>query len=385
MTDIVCVVADLARNPLYTAMQFAGALGGAPRVTVAGPSSGPLWPPMAQEAPRPRELPRPWPWTPAARRTLRELARGAHLLYAFKAMPGSLGLALGVGRGLDIPVALHLDDWDAGFFHDVSPLRRWGRGLRDLRNPSGDLYLRGMERWIPEVAFLTVSSRALQRRFGGTLVRQGVDVHRFDPALHPQDEARARLGLPPDVPVAVFAGTPRAHKGLEDLLGAMRRLRVPLQLLVAGVADDALAGALRAGGATVRGSYAFSQSGWVLGAADFAVIPQRDSPFARHQLPAKLLHAQALALPTLITDVGDAHELVGGSAPAGLVVPAGDPDALVEGLETLACDSGRRARMAVEARRRAVHEHGWPAMRDTLEALLLQEGFSVPRAERADS
>ena len=52
-----------------------------------------------------------------------------------------------------------------------------------------------------------------------------------------QSEARARLDLPPDVPVALFFGSIRESKGLEVLLGAWPRVRQRLphaRLLIAG-------------------------------------------------------------------------------------------------------------------------------------------------------
>jgi glycosyltransferase involved in cell wall biosynthesis len=53
----------------------------------------------------------------------------------------------------------------------------------------------------------------------------------------PKDEARRRLGLPPNVPVLLFFGIVREYKGLKDVLAAMPEIQARLGkvvLLVAG-------------------------------------------------------------------------------------------------------------------------------------------------------
>ena len=66
--------------------------------------------------------------------------------------------------------------------------------------------------------------------------------------------------------------------------------------------------------------------------------------------PNVIGEAMASALPTVVTDVGDAAELVG---PAGLVVPPRAPNALAEAMLTIAGESpDERTRGGETARRR---------------------------------
>jgi len=51
-----------------------------------------------------------------------------------------------------------------------------------------------------------------------------------------------------------------------------------------------------------------------LAAADAVVIPQRDTRFARAQLPAKLIDAMAMARPIVATAVSDIPQLLDGCA-----------------------------------------------------------------------
>ena len=378
MSDLLFVVADAARNPLYTAVQFAGALAETGTHSVAGWGSGPTWFPLREE---PFDLHRLSGWRPWRDRDVRALAAVSPTavgIYAFKAMPSSFGMSLAAGKLRDLPVGLHLDDWDAGYFDGVPPLRRLVRGARDLGVPGSDLWLRWWERQIPRADFLTVSSNALQQRFGGTVVRQGVDTRRFDPARFPREEARRRLSLPADVPIAAFAGTPRKHKGIQRAARILSRGRV--RLLIAGVTDPATANELRDLGVHVVGSYPFAEAGWVWAAADVAVIPQEDTPYAHHQLPAKLLHAMALGVPVVATDIGDAKALLQGTPEAGTVIPHGDDGALVEAIERYGLDEQARRLASEEARRRAVESYGWSSMSRQLSGVLADAGIDPTAA-----
>ncbi len=69
-----------------------------------------------------------------------------------------------------------------------------------------------------------------------------------------------------------------------------------------------------------------------------------------------LVEAAAAGLPIVATDVGGNAEIVAQDV-TGLLVPAGDPQALARALEALSDDPGLRARMGEAARRWAL-EHG---------------------------
>ena len=370
MARVLLLAPDLSRNSVYPPWQLAGALARAGHEsTLAGPASGVRWPPLASELAGAVELPGRWAGLPRARAAVRA-AREVDVLYAFKAMPQSLGVGLRARKAAGRPLMLHLDDWDAGFFEGVSPLRRAWYGVRALHVPEGDLWLRVCERRVSRADALTVSSRALERRYGGTLVRQGVDTERWDPERFRREEARNRVGADPDAPMVLFLGTPRLHKGLarswlRELRGALWLVGAPREALAEAGADEALLD-----GATVRSAVPFTEATWYLAACDVFVIPQVRTPYAEHQLPAKLLHAMALGCAIVSSDVGDARELLEGSPPAGVVVPAGDDGAHRDAVRALLDDPGAARALGAEARRRAVAEHGWAAMARRLDPIV---------------
>lgn len=372
MAGVVFLVPDLGGGALYTAYQFAGALGGRPRVRMVGPAAE-VWLPLRELVEPDGVLPGANPLTSGVRRALVSQLRGAAFIYSFKALPQSFGLALWARCRLGIPVALHLDDWDGGWFAGVSVARRLWYMLRSVGRPNNELYVRAMEALVPRADVVTVSSRALQRRFGGVLVRQGVDTAAVSPARFPRAVARERLGVCAAMRVVLFLGTPQAHKGLDDLVAAYGRLdRGGVRLWIVGAAPGVRLGGP---GIELRPAVSFREACWYMAAADVFVVPQRSTPYAEHQLPAKLLQAMALGVPIVATAVGDVPELLGGEPPAGVVVPAGDVAALAEAVAGLIGDEERARALGVEARRRAEREHGWLAMAQRLRDALAPLGL----------
>ncbi|MGB9593378.1 MAG: glycosyltransferase, partial [Anaerolineae bacterium] len=93
-------------------------------------------------------------------------------------------------------------------------------------------------RWVtPRVDAVIVTSGAVKRALGdedAVVIPCGVDMARFAPM--PQAEARARLGLPADAKLVLFAGEPRPEKRLEVIQAAVALLSAQdsrVQLVVA--------------------------------------------------------------------------------------------------------------------------------------------------------
>lgn len=380
MARIGVLCADLARNPLYTPWMFGGALAFRHEVKLVGPRPTEVWAPAKGEVDTQYVLPGRSPFVKDVRAAALELTQEADLLYAFKAWASSFGLGLWLRRRLEVPLAVHLCDWDGGYFSETPTLRRAWYAMRTARNLDNELYFRAFEHLTSRADLLTVSTRSLQRRFGGSVVRQGVDADRFSPARFPRREARERLGIDPDTPVTVFVGTPAVHKGLAELILTFRELGADGgALLIVGTPPDEesrrILSEARSARVECRPSVSFSEVPWYLAAADVFCVPQRATAYAEHQLPAKILYAMALGACVLTTDVGDAREILGGEPAAGLVVPASDSGALKEAIETLLADSCRREALGKEARNRAQDLYSWRAMSAELNRLFRGVGI----------
>ena len=137
------------------------------------------------------------------------------------------------------PLILDIDDWELGFFYRGGVWGRIGR-LLNVSNPNGLPWTWLAERLVSHAHAMTVASRFLAERFGGVLVPHVRDTEAWAPERFDRAAARARLGVG-DARVVMFLGTPRGHKGVEDLVEATAGLDAARLVLVGANADSAAA------------------------------------------------------------------------------------------------------------------------------------------------
>lgn len=283
---------------------------------------------------------------------LLELADG-DVLVASKPRPTSFGLALLARARRPRPLVLDIDDWEVGFFSRSGVWGRAGRAL-NVANPNGLPWTWLVEKLVARADAITVASRFLERRFGGTLLPHVRDTDAWDPTRYDRAAARARLRVSADR-VVMFLGTPRGHKGVDDLVEAVGLLGPGVVLALVGV-DPARSGAPRWSAPSyvrVTGEIPFDDVPRYLVAADVVAVPQRDTPDTIGQVPAKLFDAMALGRPIVSTAVSMIPEILEG---CGVVVEPGDVSALAGAIKHLldnpdeAATLGRRARERCEAR-----------------------------------
>jgi glycosyltransferase involved in cell wall biosynthesis len=170
------------------------------------------------------------------------------------------------------------------------------------------------------------------------------------------------LEQPGDGPVALFFGLVRPYKGVDVLLEAWRRARLPdgARLWIAGMPRMDIAGLRAASGPDVGWVPRFvdgPELAAVFRRADLVVLPYRLADQS-----GVLFTALAFGRPLLMSAVGGFPEVA--ATGAGDLVPPDDPDALAGGLEALLGDRERRARMAAAARAAAAPDgpFGWDAI-----------------------
>ena len=190
-------------------------------------------------------------------------------------------------------------------------LRRWYLGLSD-RDPASVLVL-----------------------------RNGVPTPPSFPATH-RSSMRTALGIPDDAVMAVTVAVLRTGKGIDDLLLAAATLPddPDVRFVVAGSGPEEprlLAEADRLGllGDRVVFPGFIEDVAGLLAAADMLVHPSHADALA-----TALIHGMAAGLPAVATDVGGSREIV--DERHGVIVPAGDPQALATAIWGLASHSGRR-------------------------------------------
>jgi glycosyltransferase involved in cell wall biosynthesis len=358
------VASDLSRNATGRADLLARLLTPRYEVEVVGPRFGPeIWRPARESSVPYRSLPGARHPRFAARVPgLLELIDG-DIVYASKPLATSFGLALLARARRPRPLLLDVDDWEVGFFYRSGVGGRIGRFV-NLANPNGLPWTWMMERLVRRADAATVANRFLERRFGGTLIPHVRDTEAWDPARYSRDAARALLEAG-NRRVVMFLGTPRGHKGVDDLVEAVRGLGRDVVLAVVG-ARAGSAAAERWEGlpfVTVKGEIAFDEVPRYLAGADVVAVPQRATTDTVGQLPAKLFDAMALARPIVSTSVSMIPEVLDG---CGVVVPPNDVRALREALAGLLADPGRAAEMGRRARRRCEDEYSFRVARGRL-------------------
>jgi len=184
-------------------------------------------------------------------------------------------------------------------------------------------------RWItPRVDAVIVTSRGVKRALGdedAVVIPCGVDMARFAPM--PQAEARARLGLPSDAKLVLFAGEPRPEKRLEIIQAAVGLLAAEdsrVQLVVAS-------------------NRPHEEMPLYMNACDALALA---SDFEGS--PMVIKEAMACNLPIVSVDVGDVAEIMGGTE--GCYLCERTPEDMAAKLR-LALARGDRT----DGRRRVVH------------------------------
>jgi glycosyltransferase involved in cell wall biosynthesis len=301
-----------------------------------------------------------------------ELARLADgdVLLASKPRPTSYGIALLARRQRPRPLLLDIDDWELGFFYRSGFWGRAGRAV-NLANPNGLPWTWAMERLVGRADAVTVASRFLERRFGGTLVPHVRDTEAWDPARFDRSAGRAALGVG-DGKIVMFLGTPRGHKGVDDLVDAMAGISTARLVIVGPEPDHPSARRwAERPGVIVRGPVPFDDVPRYLAAADVVAVPQRATTDTLGQVPAKLFDAMAMARPIVSTSVSMIPEVLEG---CGMLVPPGEPRALRAVLEALLADPDRARELGRRARARCVERYSFASARSVLIPLVERLG-----------
>jgi glycosyltransferase involved in cell wall biosynthesis len=209
-----------------------------------------------------------------------------------------------------------------------------------------------------------VGSGFLKKRYGGLQLYHGVDCQSFDPARYNAKQLKGKWGFAGKT-VVLFGGIPIPHKGLEDLIAAVKMLNAP-SLRVVVIGSNSYTDLLEkiAGDFLVRfGVQPYTMLPELLSLADLIVLPQRNTPYAQAQVPGKLFDAMAMAKPIIATAVSDLPEILSG---CGWVVEPGNPTALAEAIEFVLHNPDLTAEMGWKAREKCQDKYSWDAMERVL-------------------
>jgi glycosyltransferase involved in cell wall biosynthesis len=213
-------------------------------------------------------------------------------------------------------------------------------------------------RWLPKASYPPVET-----------LLHGVDVDDARRGPEARHAARERLGLPADVPVIGNVANLTPKKDHASLLDAVVRLRTAHpDLVVLLIGTGPLESDLRERVAQlgIEGNLRFlgmrDDVLDLLSGLDVFVLSSR-----YEGLPISMLEAMAAEVACVLTRVGGIAEAVADGR-EGLLVPAGDPEALARALGQVLADPALRRRLGTAARERVQREFSIDRAVRTLEA-----------------
>ena len=330
--SILCF--DLSSNAFGRAWLLAKALSASYDVEIIGTSrKGGVWAPMADsEIPVQEFIWDRYPKFSTIKKNILDAIDG-DLILASKLMPTSFGIGLQKKYSSGKPLLLDIDDWELGFFYHSGFWGRVGRFL-NFSNPNGLPYVWRMERLIGYADGISVSNRFLQKKFQGVLLPHCRDTTILDPMKFDSDKIKEKMGFQ-NKRVVMFLGTPRPHKGLDDLLEAFKKIKASnLKLVIIGVENQQKF--LNKVDLSIRESVVvlpktpFQKLPELLSIADIIAIPQRQTSDSVGQIPARLFDAMSMAKPIIATRVSDIPEVLDG---CGYLVDPNNPSQLVNSIQ----------------------------------------------------
>jgi glycosyltransferase involved in cell wall biosynthesis len=312
-------------------------------------------------------------WDPSnvLRRVRYLRGREPDLVHAFDSRPVVIGPALNVVRRTGATLFMDWADW-------------WGRGGR-IEERSGwwvRTFFGPLETWFEEgfrtrAQGTTTTSAALASRAAGLGVDPGLIwtlPNGCEPTESPltREDARARLGVPLDVPLVLHAGVLTAAD-MAQLTGAIelvaeREPEVRLTL-VGNHKAPVPPRALSSGRVHAVGFVASERLREWLAAADLCVVPLTDTPNNRGRWPGRLNDYLSAGRPVVMPRVGDAAELVQADG-AGWTCDANAPSMARFMLRALRDPAARKV-AGERARALAAGALAWPVLAERLETAYL--------------
>lgn len=187
---------------------------------------------------------------------------------------------------------------------------------------------------------------------------------------------RRAYGIGDDEIVVGSVSSIVAYEGFATLLRAaalLRDGRTPVRVLIVGDGTERenllqLVEELGLRDAILPGRVGPDEALQAQDAIDVFACPREDLRVCRLVTPLKPVEAMALGKPVVLSDLPALSELVGSDG-AGMLVPAGDPEALAKAIAGLREDPAKRAEMGEAGRAEVATKRTWSRVAETYRAL----------------
>lgn len=370
---------DLSNNCLGRAYLLAKILQRHYEVEIAGPIFGKeIWEPVANDKSiiyKPIKISGRFKAYYQIKKLIRKI--DGDIIYASKPLFTSFGVGLLKKIFTNKPLILDIDDWQMGFVKEG--FGNLSLSLKTLVSSTVRLYSEGSywnnlicEKLTNLADEITVSNTFLKNKFGGTIVCHARDTKTFDPSQFDKSILRDKYNIKINDKVVMFFGTPRLHKGIEDLIEAISLIEdQDIFLAVVGidyrdkycnklveVAKKKLNDRFKA-----FGLQPFEKVPEFLAVADIVAIPQKRSISTVGQVPAKIFDAMAMAKPIIATNVSDMPEILEG---CGWIVEPENPNQIAEIIQYILEHPSEAGKMGFKARQKCIEKYSWNAIEKIL-------------------
>jgi glycosyltransferase involved in cell wall biosynthesis len=307
------------------------------------------------------------------------------ILYVIKPQLASFGLALLKAWRSKKPIILDFDDWEMG---------RWGgdewqyqgnamldflSAQGELRQPQHPFYLRQMEKQLDRVNGITVSTKFLEYRYGGTYLPNAIDTEFFNPSLFNTQKYKQDCGLS-DFQLLIFTGTAKPNQGIEDILMALQKLNNPqLKLVLVGGNPQYLSYRQELmeqwqPWVILTAPQAFQETVGIVSIADIVMIPATDDLTTVGRCPVELIEGMAMAKPIIATNVGEIPSIINDT---GYLVPPHNPDKIAEQISWILDHEQEAINKGQLARQRCQENYSLKAIMPTLEQVINLASYSL--------
>jgi len=366
---ISLLVSDFSQNCLGRVYILAKMLDPEYEVEVVGPLFGDkVWPPCDTK----EFIYKPVQCIPVFPPFLKSIKKienfiSGDIIYASKPWVSSFGIGILSTLKRKRPLIVDIDDWELGWFLPYKFRKMASLSVKTIFDANGFLGTYLLEKMVFLTDGRTTASRFLQNRFGGEYIPHARDTDFLDPSKFDGGKVKRELGFK-DEKIIMFLGSPKLHKGIEDLFCALKYLkRKDVKLLIIGAANgypskhhlyediDLFV--------IIRGMIPFMRIPEYLAWSDLVVIPQKNLLSNYAQVPAKLFDAMAMAKPVIATNISDMPEILGD---CGFIVEPNNPKGLAERIEYILNNPTKAKEMGKKARDRCIERYSFKVVGERL-------------------
>lgn len=257
------------------------------------------------------------------------------VIHAFKLLPHTAPVAAAIKKKFGKKFVLTIDDYDP-----ASP-----------KNPLKRVILKMSESSYKKADRIMVSSRMLQKIYGGEIIYQVSDEKMFNPRKANGKYVRKKLGLENKI-IVTHIGTLFEHKGIDILIKAVQKLgRDDIKLVLFESGANIEKYKSMSGDETVWVKQIdFKDVPEYTAACDIYAIPTRDTPYARAETPRKIFDAMVMGKAVIASKMSDVSVFLD-NGKCGILVKPGDVEALSSAIGKLADNKKLRKSLGAKARK----------------------------------